>query len=85
MLKIEHDGPTPVCCGTEMTLIRSGSTANFAIWIWRCAICECYGQTTRRYDGHTFWVGAMGNAVVRRIHELVADAYTPERRRSSGQ
>lgn len=80
MLEAGHGGPLPICCGTEMTLIRSGSAANFAIWLWRCPICETYGQTTKRYDSQTFWVGAMGNAIVSKIHELIADAYSMDPR-----
>ena len=71
-------GPTPLCCGREMTLIRAGQRANFAIWIWRCTDCERFGTTTRRYDGQAFWVGAMGDALFAKINELIADAYKDE-------
>lgn len=72
----ESTGPIPECCGREMTLIRSGRRANFAIWIWRCSVCEQFRSTSRRYDGRHFWVGAMGAAVQAKIDELLADAYT---------
>lgn len=71
----EQVGPVPVCCGREMALVRSGRRANFAIWLWRCSICERFESTNSRYDGQTFWVGAMGEAVLARIDELIADAY----------
>jgi len=74
-METEPDDPTPLCCGREMTLIRSGRRANFAIWIWRCSICERFTNTNERYDGQTFWVGAMGAAVAATIGELIADAY----------
>lgn len=77
-MEIEPEDPTPVCCGREMTLIRSGRRANFAIWIWRCPTCERFANTSRRYDGQTFWVGAMGAAVAAKIDELIADAYGSE-------
>jgi hypothetical protein len=74
-MESEPEGPIPVCCGREMTLIRSGRRANFAIWIWRCATCERFESTNRRYDGQSFWVGAMGDAVAAKIDELIADSY----------
>lgn len=72
------DGPTPVCCGREMTIIRSGRYAGFAIWIWRCTVCERFTSTNRRYDGHNYWVGAMGEAVLAEINDLIANAYAPD-------
>ena len=71
-------GPIPRCCGSEMVLLRSGRRANFAIWLWRCPVCERFGWTNRRYDGQTFWVGAMGDAVLAKRAELIADAYSAE-------
>ena len=77
-MRVENgDGPAPRCCGTAMTLLRSGSRANFAIWIWRCPVCERFETTNRRYDGRHFWVGAMGRAIQAKIDELIADAYAP--------
>jgi len=72
------EDPTPLCCGREMTLIRSGRRANFALWFWRCPTCERFSNTSRPYDGQTFWVGAMGAAVAAKIDELIADAYGGE-------
>ena len=70
--------PLPRCCGREMTLIRSGRRANFAIWIWRCSVCERFDSTNCRYDGQSFWVGAMGRAIQAKIDELIADAYADD-------
>lgn len=67
--------PIPSCCGTEIVLLRHGRRANFAIWIWRCRICESFDSTNCRYDGETFWVGAMGTALQAELTELIADAY----------
>ncbi len=64
--------PIPACCGREMALLRSGTCANFATWIWRCSICERFESATRRYDGQTVWVGAMGRAVLAKLDELIA-------------
>ena len=61
-----------------MTLIRSGRCANFAIWIWRCRVCERVESTNRRYDGEHFWVGAMGRAIAATTAELIADADTSD-------
>lgn len=74
-------GPIPECCSREMSLIRSGRRANFGVWVWRCPFCERFESTNRRYDGQTFWVGAMGDAVLAKVDELIADAY---RRESAG-
>ena len=68
----------PKCCSREMTLIRSGRRANFAIWVWRCPVCERFESTNCRYDGHAFWVGAMGDALLAKVDELIADAYGGE-------
>jgi hypothetical protein len=73
-----RESPIPYCCDREMTLLRSGRRANFAIWLWRCGVCERFEWTNRRYDGKTFWVGAMGRAVVAKMAELVADAYSTD-------
>jgi hypothetical protein len=67
--------PIPACCGSQMVLLRSGRRAGFAIWVWRCAVCERFDSTNRRYDGDTFWVGTMGEAVRAKRMELIADAY----------
>lgn len=74
--------PAPECCGREMTALRSGRRAGFAIWIWRCPVCERFEVTSRRYDGQRFWVGAIGNALVAKVDELIADAYSNEESRS---
>jgi hypothetical protein len=58
-----------------MTLLRWGRRAGFSIWIWRCAICERFDTTNRRYDGRDFWVGATGRALAEKVDELLADAY----------
>lgn len=73
MFLVGNRSATPDCCGEAMTLVRSGREAGFAIWIWRCHVCERSAATNRRYDGHDFWVGAMGRAVVAKIDELIAD------------
>jgi hypothetical protein len=78
----ELAGPTPSCCGRDMTLIRAGRCANFVIWLWRCPHCERFQTTSRRYDGETFWVGAMGDALLAEISTLIADAYRDEQRRA---
>jgi uncharacterized membrane-anchored protein len=67
----------PECCGGGMTALRWGEAANFAVWIWRCPVCEAFDVTSCRYDSQRFWVGAMGRAVVAKIDELIADAYDP--------
>jgi len=68
--------PIPLCCGSRMVLLRSGRRACFAIWLWRCPVCEGFEWTNRRYDGETFWVGAMGRAIRAEQDELIADAYS---------
>ena len=65
----------PTCCGVEMVVVNFGRRANFAIWIWRCRGCERFEVTNRRYDGQTFWVGAMGKALDDEMHRLIAEAY----------
>lgn len=62
----------------EDDLDQVGVRANFAIWIWRCGVCERLETTNRRYDGRSFWVGAMGRAVSEKVAELIADAYRDE-------
>ena len=59
-----------------MVLLRSGRRAGFAIWMWRCSLCERFAWTNRRYDGAPFWVGAMGAAIEAKRDELVADSYS---------
>ena len=69
-----------------MVLLRSGRRANFALWLWRCPICESFEWTSQRYDSKLFWVGAMGRAIQAAREKLVADAYsgdTVEGRRST--
>jgi len=70
--------PAPECCGSRMTALRWARRAGFAIWIWRCPVCERFEATSSRYDGQTFWVGAMGEALVAKIDELIADAYSDD-------
>lgn len=71
-------GPAPTCCGVEMTLVNTGRRAGFALWIWRCPVCERFGETNRRYDGQLFWVGAMGDAIAKEQARLIAEAYGGE-------
>lgn len=61
-----------------MVLLRSGRRAGFALWLWRCPVCERFEWTNRRYDGATFWVGAIGRAIEAKRDELVADAYSAD-------
>jgi hypothetical protein len=68
----------PECCDCEMTALRWGRRAGFAIWIWRCSVCETFEVTSFRYDGRRFWVGAMGRALVGKVDELIEDAYSDE-------
>jgi hypothetical protein len=75
----KSNSPIPICCAREMVVIRSGQRANFAIWIWRCPICERFEITSRRYDGQNFWIGAMGDALHAKVNELIADAYAAVR------
>lgn len=70
--------PIPECCGERMVLLTSGRRAGFAIWIWSCCVCERFESTSRRYDGETFWVGAMGDAIHAKRAELIADAYSSD-------
>lgn len=70
----------PECCGSKMVLLRSGRRAGFAVWIWRCGVCERFESMNRRCDGERFWVGAMGDALQVKRTELFADAYSPEER-----
>jgi hypothetical protein len=65
----------PICCGKEMTLVGSGSAANFDIKVWRCLVCERHESTFVRVDGEKFWVGAMGRAIRREHLRIIADAY----------
>jgi hypothetical protein len=61
-----------------MTALRWGRPAGFAIWIWRCVVCERFDATSCRYDGQSFWGGA-GNALAETLEELIADAYSDGR------
>jgi hypothetical protein len=62
-----------------MTALRWGRRAGFAIWIWRCVVCERFDVTSCRYDGQSFWVGAMGDALSAKLEELIAHAYSDGR------
>ena len=77
-LNPSSESPITICCAREMALLRSGRRANFAIWMWRCPICERFEITNRRYDGQHFWLGAMGDALREKVNELIADAYAAE-------
>ena len=75
-MDIESGGFIPVCCGGEMTMIRWGRIIGFAIWIWRCPVCEEFTSTNRRYNGANYWVGKMGRDLKAQREALIADAYT---------
>jgi hypothetical protein len=79
MFVVGNGAPAPQCCGSKMTALRWGRRAGFAIWIWRCVVCERFNATSFRYDGQSFWVSAFGNVLTETLEELIADAYSDGR------
>jgi hypothetical protein len=55
-----------------MTSIAEGHRAGFDITIWKCDTCDRYEATNRRVDGNTYWVEAIGRAVIEESDRLIA-------------
>lgn len=56
-----------------MNAVATGHRAGFDIAVWQCEECRRYEASNRRVDDQSFWLGAMGRALVEETQRLIAE------------